>query len=122
MTLRSGLPIAIVVKANIKVLGVPVTTLHMLLLSADQGLVTTFTDLSKELGIEAQCTMDSREMSEQLSRAKYEGVLLDFDTIADARPVLARVRESCSNKNAIVFAVATEVGEATRAINDRAHF
>lgn len=81
--------------------------LHLLLLTVDPLLVTTFTGASKELGIEAQSTEDSHQLSEHLNRAKYEGVVLDFDTVSDAHPALASVRESRSNKNAIVFAVAS---------------
>jgi DNA-binding response OmpR family regulator len=98
------------------------TTLHVLLLTADPALVAAFTDLSKEFHIETQSSQDCQDASAQLSREKYEGVVLDFDTIANARPVLASVRESRSNKNAIVFAVATNTTHMEQALQDRAHF
>jgi PilZ domain len=97
-------------------------TFHVLLLTADPRLVTQFADASKGLGVEAQCSNSSQEASHQLSRTKYEGVLVDFDTVPNARPTIASVRESRSNKNAVVFAVATEVIHAEQALEDRAHF
>lgn len=97
-------------------------TLHMLLLTTDPLLASTFSDVSRTLGIEAQCSDSSQEVSDQLNRAKYEGVVLDFDTVANARPVLTSVRESRSNKNAVVFAVATGSKVAEQALRDRAHF
>lgn len=98
------------------------TTLHVLLLTTDPLLASTFTNLFGELGIEAQASHDSERVADQLNRAKYEGIVLDFDTISNARPVLANVRESRSNKNAIVFAVATNATHAEQALEDRAHF
>jgi len=53
---------------------------------------------------------------------KYEGLVLDFDTIPAAIPVLARVRESRPNKDAVVFAVATGADRRDRALQDGAHF
>jgi hypothetical protein len=98
------------------------TTLHVLLLTADPVLASTFTNLFGELGIEAQTSEDSQDIADRLNRAKYEGIVLDFDTLSNARPVLANVRESRSNKNAIVLAVATNTNHAEQALEDRAHF
>src|SRR5579864_7393351 len=97
-------------------------TLHMLLLSADPGLVSAFTAASSELGIEAQSSNDGTQVSDQLNRAKYEGVVLDLDTVSSARSVLANVRKSRSNKNAIVFAVATNKDDTEHVLRERAHF
>jgi len=97
-------------------------TLHMLLLTADPSLVTTFTDVSGGLGIEAQSSRDCQQVTDQLNRAKYEGLVLDFDTVSNARAVLASLRQSRSNKNAVVFAIATNRGDAEHALQERAHF
>lgn len=45
---------------------------------------------------------------EELNRAIYEGVVVDFGTLSNARRVIAAVRNSRSNKNAILFAGASE--------------
>lgn len=95
---------------------------RMLLLTADPSLVTTFTNLSSELHIEAQFSEDSKTVSDDLNRGKYEGIVLDFDTVADVKLVLARVRASRPNKNAIVFAVATNSIHMEEALQERAHF
>lgn len=97
-------------------------TLHVLLLTADPCLVTTFTDVSKRLGIEAQPSVDFQETADRLNKAKYEGIVLDFDTVSHARPVLASVRRSRSNQNAVVFAIATNIKDAEQALQERAHF
>lgn len=96
--------------------------LHVLVLTSDPMLSRTFTTLSYELGIETHTSSLARQASDQLANEKYEGVLLDFDTIVDARPILRKVKESASNKNAIVFAVATERQQAERVLHDQAHF
>ena len=95
--------------------------LHMLLLTADPLLVSAFTDISREIGVEAQSVGDSDRFSHQLSSAKYEGLVLDLDTVPTAIPVLVRVREA-SNRNAVVFAVATGANDRDRALQDGAHF
>ena len=93
----------------------------MLFLTADPLLVSAFTDISREIGVEAQSVVDSDRFSQQLSRAKYEGLVLDFDTVPTAIPFLVRVRVA-SNIYAVVFAVATGVNDRDRALHDGAHF
>ena len=97
------------------------TALRLLLLSADPFLVSTFVTASAQLGIEVESSKDRQQVSDQVSRSRYEAVVLDFDTVPDAGPVLASVRESRSNKNAVVFVVATD--QATgQVLLDRAQF
>jgi DNA-binding response OmpR family regulator len=96
--------------------------MHILLLTADPLLVTAFTDESREIGIEAQSVGDSEAFSQQLSNMKYQGLVLDFDTVPAAIPALRRRRESPPNKDAVVFAVATGAERRDRALQDGAHF
>jgi PilZ domain len=96
--------------------------MRMLLLTEDSSLIAAFAGVSRELGIEAEFTGNSQLVSNQLNRAKYEGVLLDFDTVNGAHPILASIRESRSNKNIVVFALATDHMRFAQAILDRAHF
>src|SRR5881394_1241982 len=98
------------------------SAMRALLLSADPNLITTFTGLSSELGIEAVSSEDSYEASQQLNRARYEAVVLDFDTVSGVGPVLASVRESPSNKNSVVFAAASNATHIDQALQGRAHF
>src|SRR5258708_22490468 len=96
--------------------------MNILLLTADPLLVRAFSDESREIGIEAQSVGDSDGFSQQLSSAKYEGLVLDCDTVPAAISVLGRVRESRPNKDAVIFAVATGANRRDRALQDGAHF
>jgi len=58
--------------------------MHLLLLTADPLLVSAFTDMSREIGVEAQSVGNSDRFSDLLSSAKYEGLVLDFDTVPAA--------------------------------------
>ncbi len=96
--------------------------MHILLLTADPLLASAFTDESREIGIEARSVADFDNFSQQLSDAKYDGLVLDFDTVPAAIPVLGSVRKSRPNKDAVVFAVATGADRRDRALQDGAHF
>lgn len=96
--------------------------MQVLVLTADPSLVSALTDVSSEFGIAAQSIPSSQQASEQLNRARYDGLVLDFDTVPDARPLIAMARASRSNKNAVVFAIATNISNADQALKDRAHF
>jgi DNA-binding response OmpR family regulator len=96
--------------------------LHMLLLTTDPLLVSAFTGLSREIGVEAQTVGDSDRFSRRLSSAKYEGVLLDFDTVPAAISVLCSMREGLPSRTAVIFAVATAARDRDRALQDGAHF
>src|SRR6266404_1494854 len=96
--------------------------MHILLLTADPLLASAFTDESREIGIEAKSVGDADGFSHQLSNAKYEGLVLDFDTVPAAISVLRSVRDSRPNKGAVVFAVATGADRRDRALQDGAHF
>ena len=97
-------------------------TIRALLLTADPLLITTFIGVSSELGIQAESSEDSDAVSHQLNRARYEAVVLDFDTVSNAGPVLASVHQSRSNKDAVVFAAATNATHINQALQGRAHF
>lgn len=96
--------------------------MNALFVTADSGLVNTFAHATKEIGIEAHVSHSPAEISTQLNRAKFEALVLDFDTVSEARPILATARQSSSNKNAVVFAVATQLKHMEEAFEDRAHF
>lgn len=98
------------------------SAVRALVLTADPLLITTFGGVSSELGIQAESSDDSNEVSLQLNRARYEALLLDFDTVSGAGPVLASVRESRSNRDTVVFAAATNATHIDQALQGRAHF
>jgi len=96
--------------------------MHVLVLSADLSLVNTLTDVSREFAIEIQHTEDYHRTSSLLNRANYAGLVLDFDTVPNACPVIASVYESRTNKTVVVFAVATKIDDVEKALEGRAHF
>jgi len=81
--------------------------IRTLLVTPDLWLVTNFTNISRELGIDAQRSAEPGGIPEELGRTKYEAVLVDFDNVPETSSILARVRASSANKNAVVIAVAS---------------
>lgn len=96
--------------------------MNALLVTTDSGLVNYFAHATQEIGLETHASYSPDEVSNQLNRARFEALVLDFDTVAEARPILATARQSSSNKNAVVFAVATQMKHMEQALEDRAHF
>ena len=88
------------------------------LMTRDLVLVTSFTDVCRELGVEVQAITWSDRVPEELSREKYEAVLIDFDTVPNPLPVLSAVRQSPANRNAVIFAAATETGARQQALTN----
>jgi len=81
--------------------------IRTLLITPDAWLVTNFTNIARELGIDAQRSGKTGGFPEELGRTKYEAVLVDFDNVPETLSILARVRTSPANKNAVIFAVAS---------------
>jgi DNA-binding response OmpR family regulator len=95
--------------------------IRTLLVTPDLWLVTNFTNISRELGIEAQRSGKTGGVPEELGRTKYEAVLVDFDNVPDTLSILARVRASPANKNAVIFAVVSG-GSREQALEQGANF
>jgi DNA-binding response OmpR family regulator len=81
--------------------------LRALMVTSDPLLTTKFAEIAREVGIEAHSSEKNGGIPDELRSGKYEGVLLDFDGVVDAMSVLIAVRQSRSNENAVIFAVAT---------------
>jgi hypothetical protein len=96
--------------------------LRLLLVTPEVQLMTTFEQACKELGIRAEWNDHLDCLPEVLTRAKYEGIVLDLNSVRDIPVALAQVRESRSNSTAVVLAVVTLIGEAVQALDSRAHF
>ena len=92
--------------------------LQAFLMTRDLSLVTRFTDVCSELGVEVQTSTRSDRIPEELGREKYEAVLIDFDTVPNPLPILTAVRQSPSNRNAVIFAAATETGVRQQALTN----
>lgn len=89
--------------------------IHACLVTSDPFLVSTFTNACSELGIEVRAAGCER-LPEELVRAKYEAVLIDFDSTPNPVAVLNSVRQSSSTRNAVIFAVTTESGDRQQAL------
>lgn len=96
--------------------------IHALMVTPDPWLVTNFTNVSRELGIEAHKSGTMDLVSEELKQAKYEAILVDFDTVPETLSIVIRVRESRSNRNALVFAVASNTGHRHQALRNGVNF
>jgi DNA-binding response OmpR family regulator len=95
--------------------------MRALLLTTDPLLVSTFTNVSQQLGIEVQSASDVHNVSQQLSSAKYDALVLDFDTAA-ALPALEGVRRNRTHHNAVIFAVTSNSEVRDRVLQNGAHF
>jgi CheY-like chemotaxis protein len=89
--------------------------IQALLVTPDPFLVTAFTAVCRELGIEVRTTAGNEGIIEELQKAKYEGILVDFDTAPDPTLMLDALRRSPSNRNAVAFAVATKADHRRQA-------
>ena len=98
------------------------TEICALLVTPDPWLVSNFMSVCRELGIEAQKSVTTNGVPEELEQAKYEAVLVDFDIVSETMPILTRVRESPANRNALVFAVATDTSHRHQALRQGANF
>jgi hypothetical protein len=87
----------------------------------DPSLGTTFSEISREFGIETQ-TNSSGGVPQELGCEKFEGLLLDFDTVQETSPILATLRGVPTNRDAVVLAVATGSERKRRAFSSGANF
>lgn len=82
--------------------------IRALVVTTDAGLLSVFVDISREIGVVTDISEPAQGIVPELSRQKYEALLIDFDSVCDAGSVLTALRASPSNQNAVVFAIATE--------------
>jgi hypothetical protein len=96
--------------------------IRALVVTPDPWLVKSFIDVCTELGIQAQRSATTAGVPQELAHTKYEAVLLDFDTVPETMTILAAVRESRGNRNALVFAVTTDTANRHQALQQGANF
>jgi hypothetical protein len=95
--------------------------IRALMVTFDGSLATNFAQISREVGMETQASVSTVGIPEELSNAKYEAVLLDFDTVPDAMPILSALRRNRSNQKAVVFAVASETAQGKMVLDSGAN-
>jgi hypothetical protein len=94
-----------------------------LVVTQDAGLARAFTQISVEFGISAQMTGNrGGGFPEELRAAKYEALLIDFETVSQTSSILTRLRQSPANKNTVVFAVVGTDDSRRRARDEGATF
>lgn len=96
--------------------------IRALMVTPDPWLVGNFTSVCGELGIAAERSATIDTVPEELGQAKYEAVLVDFDTVPETATIMGGVRESRGNRNALVFAVATNTSNRHQALRQGANF
>ena len=93
-----------------------------LVVTTDECLSAAFSDMSRELGINVHVAASAADVPKQLYREKYEALLIDFDRITNAVPIVTCFRQSPWNKQAVVLAIATGLSLKQHAINQGANF
>ena len=80
--------------------------IRALVVTRDTGLTAMIADISKDFGISAQKSKSSNGgVPEELTLSKYEGLVIDFETVTQTAPIFTTVRQSPANRNTVVFAV-----------------
>jgi hypothetical protein len=100
----------------------PNSGMNMLIATTDAALFLAFEAEANAVSVQAHSTSNHHEFEERFDTAKYEAVVLDFDTLPNADDILSFMRESRCNKNAVVFAVASNRKNIELALQRRAHF
>lgn len=93
-----------------------------LLVSRDSEMVSTFSELFREIGVTTQNYRQESNAALGLGTIRFEAVVLDFDKMTKTSQVIEALRESQSSKNALVFAVASEGEARQRALEQGANF
>src|SRR5438270_13605707 len=89
--------------------------IRALVVTRDTDLTAMIADISKEFGISAQKSKSSNGGVEELTLSKYEGLVIDFETVTQTAPIFTTVRQSPANRNTVVFAVVGSADSRQRA-------
>lgn len=90
------------------------------MVTSDPVLTASFAEIAREVGIEALASEKSGGIPDELSGAKYEGVLLDF-AVPAAMDILSAVRNSRSNEKAVIFGVVTDAFKGHQVLENGAN-
>ena len=96
--------------------------IHALLISPDVDMSVVFSRMFNEIGVATQSCEDESLAPGLLSTSKFEALVLDFDNVSSGVPIITKLRENSSSKDAIIFAVATEVSDRQSAFAHGANF
>ncbi len=76
----------------------------------------------RQLGIDAETSCDVESAIRRLCRAKFEGVMIDFELGHEACHLLEKLRELTAHRHAISFAVVEKEEDAIAAFRAHANF
>jgi DNA-binding response OmpR family regulator len=96
--------------------------IRALVVTADSSLASSFSEICRELEIEAEPVRDFHNLFRTINEGKYDAVLLDADTVPAPIPLLNSIRESRSNKGVVTFVIATKPEENAQALARGAYF
>ena len=96
--------------------------LRALLISEDPSLEASFRDVLRTFGVEARKNAHHDGPAAELRTGKFEALVVDFDTVSGTQPLLTAVRDSPSNRHALVFAVATGAVNRKNALQQGVNF
>ena len=91
-----------------------------MLVTRDPALVATVSDSSNDRETEIEIVQHALQASGNLQHAKFEGVMLDCDSVSGASDILASLLASRSNRNAVVVTIAT--GAVAEEFKKYSHF
>jgi len=91
-----------------------------MLVTRDPALVATVSDFSSTHEIQTNVVQQVPQASGDLQHAKFEGVLLDCDSVSGTTDVLVSLLGSSSNRNAVVVTIAT--GKVSAEFRKYSHF
>jgi hypothetical protein len=94
--------------------------LHLMLVTRDPALVATVSELSRDQQIQTSVVSHALQACGDVRRTKFEGVLLDCDSVSGTAEVLVSLLESTSNRNAVVVTIAT--GKVSAELQKYSHF
>jgi len=81
---------------------------HLLLVSQDPALVAMVTNMASEYKVRTLAVEQASNACMDLRASKFEGVMLDCDSVLGIAPVLSAVLESPSNRRSVIVAVLTD--------------
>jgi len=96
--------------------------LQSLLLCGDPGTVRVFRRALEDLGIALEAAATAEAALQLLDRNKFDAIIVDCDDVPRGSEVLAGLKQSPSNKRAVVIAVINGTTNMRAAFEMGAHF
>jgi DNA-binding response OmpR family regulator len=93
-----------------------------LLVSQDADTIGFLSQQMQQLAIEVDTSRDAESAMGKLCRAKFEGILIDFELGQEAHRLLERLRGLTSHRHAISFAIVEKEADAAVAFRAHANF